>query len=226
MQLSTQIRQITIVGNPQPHDELSRILSENGYGCTSVSSAADFEGGSKTDLIVALLDADTTDEEISSLGRLASQQGGLLVVTPLEARAQRLKALQHGAEDFLISPLRQDELLARVEALCYRLRNQQTSLLVAGPIELDTTRHRASRDGKSLTLTPTELRLLEILLKNKNRTVTRQTLCEHLWSPDWTGVTNVIEVHINRLRQKVESPDLPRLIHTVRGSGYSLRHGT
>ncbi len=96
---------------------------------------------------------------------------------------------------------------------------------MAGPIALDTARHRASRDGRMLTLTPTELRLLEILIKNKNRTVTRQKLCEHLWSPDWTGVTNVIEVHINRLRQKVETPDSPRLIHTVRGSGYSFRHG-
>lgn len=226
MQLSTQIRQITIVGIPQPNDELSRVLGESGYACTSIRSAAEFADDSKTDLIVALLDTDSSDAEIASLGQLASRQGGLLVVAPLEARAQRIKALQHGAEDFLITPLRQDELLARVDALCYRLRSRQASLLVAGAIELDTTRHRASRDGKSLTLTPTELRLLEILLKNKNRTVTRQKLCEHLWSPDWSGVTNVIEVHINRLRQKVESPDVPRLIHTIRGSGYSLRHST
>ncbi|GAB5403490.1 MAG: hypothetical protein Aurels2KO_17210 [Aureliella sp.] len=229
MQLSQQIRHISIIGEGPGQSEPERALAHAGFDCTTFAAPDDLRASEErhsSDVIIATLSPQCSDDYISQLGRLATGTGSLLVITPIEAREQRIKALQQGAEDFLISPLRTDELLARVDALCYRLRNSSESVLVGGPIALDTSRHRASRDGKALTLTPTELRLLEILIKNKNRTVTRQKLCEHLWSPNWTGVTNVIEVHINRLRQKVEQPETPRLIHTVRGSGYSFRHGT
>lgn len=227
MHLSQQIRHISIIGEGPNQTELVRILSGAGFNCSTFSAPSDLlDDAPPSDVVIAALPRHSNDEYISQLGQLTSDSRSLLVITPVEAREQRIKALQQGAEDFVISPLRADELLARVDALWYRLRNSSDPVLVAGPIALDTARHRASRDGRTLTLTPTELRLLEILIKNKNRTVTRQKLCEHLWSPDWTGVTNVIEVHINRLRQKVEAPDSPRLIHTVRGSGYSFRHGS
>lgn len=229
MQPSHKIRHVSIIGEGPDQSELVQLLSDPGFACSTFATVSDLQRDQAripSDLIIATLSDQSTDDEIAQLGQLALAARSLLVITPIEARDQRIKALQQGAEDFLISPLRRDELLARVDALCFRLCRSSEPVLVAGPIALDTTRHRASRDGRELTLTPTETRLLEILLKNKNRTVTRQKLCEHLWSSEWSGVTNVVEVHINRLRQKVESPSAPRLIYTVRGSGYSLRHST
>jgi two-component system OmpR family response regulator/two-component system copper resistance phosphate regulon response regulator CusR len=95
-----------------------------------------------------------------------------------------------------------------------------------GPLKMDLTNRTVSRSSRPISLTPTEFRILEILLRNQGKVVTRRMLCEFLWNPDWEGVTNVIEVHINRLRSKLNHNGEPQLIHTIRGSGYVLRFET
>jgi len=88
---------------------------------------------------------------------------------------------------------------------------------------VELTSRLVKRDGKEIDLTPTEYKLLEYLMRHASQVVTRRMLCEHLWESDWEGVTNVIEVHINRLRNKVNKGFEIDMIHTIRGSGYELR---
>jgi two-component system OmpR family response regulator/two-component system copper resistance phosphate regulon response regulator CusR len=94
-----------------------------------------------------------------------------------------------------------------------------------GPLRLDLTNRRVTREDRDIDLTPTEFSLLEFLMRYAGQVVTRKMLCEHLWDADWEGVTNVIEVHINRLRSKVDKGFAEPLIQTVRGRGYALRTG-
>lgn len=146
---------------------------------------------------------------------------GVIVISPQECRNERLMAIQAGADDFLIPPFPMSELEARIEAVTVRARQQ--SRLEFGPLRMDLTRRSVERDGKTIQLTPTEFRILELLLRNRSQVVTRRTLCEYLWNPQWEGVTNVIEVHINRLRSKLNYDGKRQLIHTVRGRGYVLK---
>ena len=95
--------------------------------------------------------------------------------------------------------------------------------MTVGPLHLDLTNRRVLREGKEISLTPTEFTLLEYLMRYAGQVVTRKMLCEQLWEADWEGVTNVVEVHINRLRGKVDRGFAESLIQTVRGRGYVLR---
>ena len=120
-------------------------------------------------------------------------------------------------------PISFAELVARLEAICRRAKDRPSSQLQVGPLSLNLTNRRVARGDAELTLTPTEFSLLEFLMRYAGQVVTRKMLCEHLWDSDWEGVTNVIEVHINRLRSKVDKGQGEPLIQTVRGRGYVLR---
>ena len=95
--------------------------------------------------------------------------------------------------------------------------------LTVGPLSLDLALRRVVREGREIELTPTEFSLLEFLMRNAGQAVTRKMICEHLWDANWEGVTNVIEVHVNRLRSKIDRDFATPLLHTVRGRGYILR---
>jgi two-component system, OmpR family, response regulator len=135
----------------------------------------------------------------------------------------RVAGLNSGADDYLVKPFAFPELTARLEAISRRAVARPSTALTVGPLKLDLTTRRVTRDSKEVPLTPTEFSLLEYLMRYHGQVVTRKMLCEHLWDADWEGVTNVIEVHINRLRSKVDRDYDQPLIHTVRGRGYVLR---
>ena len=143
--------------------------------------------------------------------------------TRISAVCEFLFCRFEGADDFLIKPFAQVELNARVEAAVIRSRTRPRSILEIGPIVMNLTSRKMTYYGENIPLTPTEFRILEILSRNQGKTVTRRMLCEFLWNPDWEGVTNVIEVHINRLRTKLREQSQEQVIYTVRGSGYALR---
>ena len=113
--------------------------------------------------------------------------------------------------------------MARLEAITRRAKDRPSSQLTVGPLSLDLTNRRVSRGDTELNLTPTEFSVLEFLMRYAGQVVTRKMLCEHLWESDWEGVTNVVEVHINRLRGKIDRGYPEPLIQTVRGRGYVLR---
>jgi len=145
------------------------------------------------------------------------------LLTALGSVDDRVKGLKAGADDYLVKPFAFPELIARLEAICRRILDRPSTTLTAGPLTLDLTNRRATRGGEEINLTPTEFSLLEFLMRYAGQVVTRKMLCEHLWESDWEGVTNVVEVHINRLRGKIDKGFDEQLIQTVRGRGYVLR---
>ncbi len=159
------------------------------------------------------------------LHELRSQgiQTPVIILTALGSVEERVTGLRTGADDYLVKPFAFPELLARLTAITRRSLQQASQELVVGPLSLDLSVRRVARDGQELDLTPTEFSLLEFLMRNAGQVVTRRMLCEHLWDADWEGVTNVIEVHINRLRGKIDREFDTPLLHTVRGRGYVIR---
>jgi two-component system OmpR family response regulator/two-component system copper resistance phosphate regulon response regulator CusR len=147
----------------------------------------------------------------------------VLILTALGSIDERVQGLQHGADDYLVKPFAFPELLARLTAITRRSLQLSSQQLTTGPLSLDLSTRRVMRDGQEISLTPTEFRLLEFLMRNTGQVVTRKMLCEHLWEADWEGVTNLIEVHVNRLRAKIDREFDSSLLQTVRGRGYVLR---
>lgn len=174
-------------------------------------------------IVLDLMLPDLSGQEI--LGQLRGQgtTTPVLILTALGSVEDRVHGLRSGADDYLVKPFAFPELLARLEAICRRVPPQPTTLLRIGPVELDLRSRRVMREDKEIGLTPTEFSLLEYLMRMNGQVVTRKMLCEHLWEADWEGVTNVIEVHINRLRAKIDRGFDKPLIHTVRGLGYAFR---
>ena len=115
------------------------------------------------------------------------------------------------------------ELLARIEAVRRRSSTKPAPMLDVGELSLDLSTRRVTHGGVEIDLTPTEFSVLEMLMRHAGEVVTRKMLCESLWESDWEGTTNVIEVHINRLRGKLQRGTKEPLIHTIRGRGYALR---
>ena len=147
----------------------------------------------------------------------------VLILTAMSAIEDRVSGLNAGADDYLVKPFAFPELIARLEAIVRRAGDKPSSTLKAGPLCLDLTNRRVTRGDTEIVLTPTEFSLLEFLMRYAGQVVTRKMLCEHLWESDWEGVTNVVEVHINRLRGKIDRGYEEPLIQTVRGRGYVLR---
>ena len=149
-----------------------------------------------------------------------------LVLSALGEVDDRVKGLKAGGDDYLTKPFAASELLARLEALTRRSANTggggETKLSVAD-LEIDLLARNVTRAGMEIELQPREYRLLEYLMRNAGNVVTRTMLLEHVWDYHFDPQTNVIDVHISRLRQKIDKDfDIP-LIHTVRGAGYALR---
>jgi len=144
----------------------------------------------------------------------------------LTARAlveQRVEGLDAGADDYLTKPFAITELLARVRALARRRIGEGGRLLRFADIELDRHRRRVTRAGRSISLTAKEFTLLEYLMSRAPEVVPRNEIIEHVWDMQFDPGTNLVEVYINRLRQKLSSESDPKIIQTVHGVGYCLR---
>jgi two-component system OmpR family response regulator len=147
----------------------------------------------------------------------------VLMISALSDVDERVDGLRAGGDDYLVKPFASEEMAARVEVLLRR-RNRperQTKLRVSD-LELDLVARKASRGDMVLDLLPTEFRLLEYMMRNFGQIITRTMLFESVWGYHFDPGTNIIDVHIGRLRRKVDSPGMSPLIHTVRGSGYML----
>jgi two-component system OmpR family response regulator/two-component system copper resistance phosphate regulon response regulator CusR len=149
----------------------------------------------------------------------------VIILTALGSVEERVEGLNSGADDYLVKPFAFPELLARLSAVCRRVQDRPSAVLTVNDLVLDLTTRRVHRAGREIPLTPTEFSLMELLMRYAGQVVTRSMLCEHLWEADWEGTTNVIEVHINRLRKKIDGEGEASLIRTVRGRGYALQAG-
>ena len=164
---------------------------------------------------------------LSLIGGLREQkiETPVLILSALGQVDDRVKGLRAGGDDYLSKPYAFSELLARVEVLARRRTpgaREPTSYRV-GTLELDRLAHRASRDGRDIALQPREFRLLEYLMQHAGQVVTRTMLLENVWDYHFDPQTNVIDVHVSRLRAKIDRGQSLPLLQTVRGAGYSLR---
>ncbi|HEY0198577.1 MAG TPA: response regulator transcription factor [Rhodanobacter sp.] len=147
----------------------------------------------------------------------------ILMISALGDVDRRVGGLRAGGDDYLTKPFAPDEMVARVDVLLRRHRQQaQQTLLRVADLELDLVRHVARRGGRQLSLLPTEFKLLEFLMRHAGQVLTRAMIFETVWGFHFDPGTNLIDVHIGRLRRKIDTGDHVPLIHTVRGSGYSL----
>ena len=168
--------------------------------------------------------------DLDGLGVLATlrtirTETPVLILSALSAVDERVRGLRAGGDDYLTKPFIPEELVARLEVLLRRRRAptaQQETTLCVGPLELDLISRKAKRDGEEIVLLPTEYRVLELMMRHAGQTITRTMLFEAVWGYHFNPGTNVVEVHMSRLRKKIDPPGVKPLIRTVRGSGYIL----
>lgn len=205
-------------------------LAEAGHDCQWVKDGTQgLEAAKSHKHEVIILDLLIPGEPGLSLLEKVRKEGiqtPVLILTALGSVDDRVTGLKKGADDYLLKPFQMAELLARVEALSRRSTIKPSAVLQAGELTLDLARRRVTSGGVEIELTPTEFSILEMLMRHAGQVVTRKMLCESLWESDWEGTTNVIEVHINRLRSKLQRGSKEPLINTVRGRGYALRATT
>ena len=157
--------------------------------------------------------------------RAAGIDTPIIVLSALGSTDERVKGLKSGSDDYLAKPFAFSELLARVEALQRRGPSGGHPIVTSlrcGDLGMDLLARRVERGGERVDLQPREFRLLELLLRNKGQVVTRTMMLEEVWDYHFDPGTNVIDVHISRLRKKIEDGDRLPLLHTVRGVGYML----
>lgn len=146
----------------------------------------------------------------------------VLFLTARDAVQDRIKGLELGADDYIVKPFAFSELIARMRTVMRRGSVKSAEIVRVGDLELDFTAHRATRSGKRLDLTPKEFSLLSLLARRAGEVLTRLRIAERIWDVDFQSDTNVVDVHMRRLRSKVDDPFEQKLIHTVRGVGYVL----
>ncbi len=204
-------------------------LNENGYGLTI---AYDGKLGLKMalqgeyDLIILdiMLPA-LSGLDICKQVRLGGINTPVLMLTALGTLDDKVHGLRQGADDYLVKPFHFKELVARIEALTRRSHQQliSNSTLQVADLVLDRNRKFAQRDGKEIVLTAREYALLELFMKNTNRLLSRSDIAEQVWGYEFDAGSNVIDVYINYLRNKIEKGFSSKLIHTMVGMGYIMR---
>ena len=159
--------------------------------------------------------------------RKAGDRTPVLILSALGEVDDRVKGLRAGGDDYLTKPYSYSELLARIEALTRRgASSEAVTSYTVGDLTLDRLSHRVHRASEAIVLQPREFRLLEFLMKHAGQVVTRTMLLEHVWDYHFDPQTNVIDVHISRLRAKIDKSFPVALLHTVRGAGYMISDGT
>jgi DNA-binding response OmpR family regulator len=149
----------------------------------------------------------------------------ILMLTAKDTVTDRVRGLDAGADDYLTKPFSLDEFLARVRAVLRRNRLAQAGeTLTVDDLVLDARAHRVTRSNREIELTPREFDLLEFLMRHQGQALTRQAIFSEVWGYDYLGESNVIDVYVRSLRQKLDAGFDRKLLRTVRGVGYSLRH--
>src|SRR5579859_7090300 len=205
---------------------LKKGLAENGF---VVDTAGDGEEGlhlAKSlsyDLIIldVMLPGKNGWSILTEL-RGSGQQTPVLFLTAKDAIPDRVKGLQLGADDYLVKPFVFSELLARVQTILRRGPIRQQEVVRISDLEIDLLRHKVTRAGRRVDLTPKEFQLLSLLARRSGEVLSRTVLAEQVWDMNFDSDTNVVDVHVRRLRSKVDIPFEQKLIHTVRGVGYVL----
>ena len=227
---NTGMKILVIEDDREAADYLAKAFEESGH---NAHVAGDGETG------FAL--AETGNYDILVVDRMLPRRDGLSVIAGLRARGidspviilsalgevdDRVTGLRAGGDDYLTKPYAFSELLARVEVLSRRRSSRDSETVYrVGDLELDRLSHTCKRAGQDIVLQPREFRLLEYLMRHAGQVVTRTMLLENVWDYHFDPQTNVIDVHVSRLRSKIEKGFDGAVLHTVRGAGYMLKAG-
>ncbi|MBS3650780.1 response regulator transcription factor [Pseudaminobacter sp. 19-2017] len=219
---------LVIEDDREAADYLQKALSEAGH---TVHLAGDGDTG------FAL--ADNGDYDVMVVDRMLPRRDGLSVIAGLRAHGDttpvlilsalgevddRVTGLRAGGDDYLTKPYAFTELLARIEVLCRRANSKDVETVYkVGDLELDRLSHTVRRASREIVLQPREFKLLEYLMRHAGQVVTRTMLLENVWDYHFDPQTNVIDVHVSRLRSKIEKGFDSPILHTIRGAGYMLR---
>ncbi len=209
-------------------DLLQRTLAKHGF---VVHTATDGEAGfaQALDLSPDLVILDIGLPKRSGLSvakdlRARGFRAPVLMLTARDTVSDKVTGLESGADDYLAKPFDYDELVARVRALLRRATlRQEEVVLKVGDLTLDPIAREVARGGRPVALTQKEFALLEYLMKNAGRPVTREMISENVWKHEFDPSTNIVDVYINYLRKKLDADGAPALVHTVRGVGYVLK---
>ncbi|MBT0566591.1 response regulator transcription factor [Williamsia sp. CHRR-6] len=211
-------------------DSLRRSLSFNGYTVETATDgveALDHISGSRPDAMVLDVMMPRLDGlEVCRRLRSTGDDLPILVLTARDSVSERVSGLDAGADDYLPKPFALEELLARLRALLRRAgaeADPDSEVMTFADLTMDPVTRDVSRGDRPISLTRTEFALLEMLMANPRRVLTRSRILEEVWGYDFPTSGNALEVYIGYLRRKTEADDEPRLIHTVRGIGYVLR---
>ena len=207
--------------------EIAAPLSAQGFDVTRITDgAAGLEAATAGSFDLVITDRMLPRLEGLDIVRALRARGDqvpILVLSALDTVDDRVHGLRAGGDDYLGKPFALEELLARVESLLRRRSTAAETVLRYDDLEMDLIGHRVSRAGRDVTLTAREFQLLEFLLRHAGQVVTRSMLLEAVWDIRFDPQTNLIDVHVSRLRQAVDREFDRPLIHTVRGVGYTLR---
>lgn len=205
---------------------VSTAVREAGHHCAVMPDGAASDEGRVflgNDLVILDLMLPGADGlEVLREARAHGVRTPVIVLTARGSVPDKLRAFEAGADDYIVKPFAMDELLARVEAVYRRTSDKPAMQLEVGDMQLNLANKRLTLGNRHVDLTPTEFSILELLMRYNGQVVTRKMLCEHVWGFDWDGPTNVIEVHMNRLRGKVDRGRGQSWIRTIRGRGYAL----
>lgn len=205
---------------------LKRVLAYEGYQVdTSLDGQAGLTMANNEHPDLIILDWMLPDMDGLEVCRRLRLVGSIpiLMLTAKDTIQDRVQGLDAGADDYVVKPFELDELLARIRALLRRTQPDRAQVLSFADLTLDTSTRQANRKGRIISLTAKEYELLELFLRHPRQVLTREMIFDRVWGYDFGGESNVLDVYIRYLRQKLEEGGEPRLLHTARGVGYVLR---
>ncbi|HEX7124471.1 MAG TPA: response regulator transcription factor [Thermodesulfobacteriota bacterium] len=205
---------------------VQRSLEEEGFAVdVAYDGREGLERALATDYDAVVLDVMLPEKDglgVVSAMREEGRRTPVLLLTARQAVGDRVKGLDAGADDYLVKPFAVEELLARVRALIRRKDGTRPGPLTVGDLVLDPDTRRARRGDREIELTAKEYALLDYFMRNPGRVLTRAMIAEHVWNVDFDTFSNVIDVYVNYLRNKIDAPFDTKLLKTVRGMGYMI----
>ncbi len=223
------MRILVVEDNRRLNHSLKLSLTDDGY---AVDAAFDGQEGQEfaelTPYDAIILDVMLPVKDGLAVCRALRQQRintPVIMLTARDAVEDRVHGLDSGADDYLIKPFALDELRARLRALLRRDAPTKGGQIEIGDLTLDPATHRVERSGRAIELTAKEFALLEYFARHPDQIITREMAENHIWSYDFNGTSNVVDVYVRRLRRKIDDPFDVKLLETVRGVGYRLAAG-
>jgi DNA-binding response OmpR family regulator len=220
---------LIIEDNRRLSEFLVKGLEESGFGVVLAETGTDARERiteKKWDVILMdIMLPDIDGFELLQYTRFKENHTPIIVLSALNDTDDKIKALEYGADDYLSKPFQFKELIARIHALTRRFKksyNEQSNVLISDELKLYVNEHRVVRGEQEIKLTLQEFKLLKYLLENKNRIMSRTQILDAVWGHNYDTNTNVIDVYISYLRNKIDADNLPKLIETVKGVGYRI----